>query len=169
MSRLLRTRPCPCGSGRAARDCCGRFRRLPEAEVARAYLHRQARTAREVLAPFSPGGLAGLRSELVGLPSAHPVMEQAWRGPTTLAVERLIAAAQKRAGDAEAFVHAMLARLDTPLMRVALARATIALRQEGAIDEHLAAAALVDLDQAGSVLLEAAVLARVHAELAPAG
>ena len=109
-----------------------------------------------------------MRSELVALPSAHAALEQALQGPQALQVGRLVLAARRRAGETDAFVHTMLGRLDTPLLRVALARATVALRQDGAIDEHLAAAALVDLDQADSVLLEAAVLEQVHAEMSPA-
>jgi hypothetical protein len=167
--RLVRTRPCPCGSGRAARDCCGRFKRVRDVDVARAYLHRQARAARELLAPFSPGGLDGLRHELATLPSRYRLVADALRGPATPEVSRLAAAAARRAGDVDAFVTAMVAHIDTPLARAALAKAVVAERAQADLDEHLAAAALVDLDNPRSELLLAATLAAVRDRLTIAG
>jgi hypothetical protein len=96
MGWLVHPRPCPCGSGRVARDCCGRFTRLSEADVARAYLHRQARVARDLVAPFSPGGFDGLRRELPGLPDRQATVAAALSGRAAAEVARLVSAAARR-------------------------------------------------------------------------
>jgi len=145
--KLMRTRPCRCGSGRAARDCCGLFRRVPDAEIARGHLRRQARAARDLLAPFSPSAIDELRREAADLVDSHPGM----------------VAAAARCSDT---VKLMAARrpldrarrhVDLSLTRVALARQVMALREDGLVDDHLAAAALVDLEDPSSVVLTATV------------
>jgi hypothetical protein len=129
---LVRNRPCACGSGRLARDCCGRFRRLSSTEIAAAYLGRQARQAREVLGPFSASAVATLQAEAATLPDRCDVFEIALGA---------------------AHIHRVD---DTPAVRVALAKAVLALRESGTIDEHLAAAAILDLTGARSQLCDAA-------------
>lgn len=158
MGWLVRTRPCPCGSGRAARDCCGRFKRLSEPDAGRAYVHRQARSARELLAPFSPSGMDGLRRELSLLPGTQALVSDALGGRVAGEVSKLVEAAARRdppAGDH--LIASVVARAGLPMARVALAKAVIALREEGAVDEHLAAAAILDLDGPQSALLGAAL------------
>jgi hypothetical protein len=166
MGWLVRPRPCPCGSGRLARDCCGRFARPSEADVGRAYLRRQARAARELLAPFSPAGFDGLRRELAGLPWSEETIAAALSGRAAAEVSRLVGAAAKRDEQSSgALIRAVVGQAGLPIARVALAKAVIALRQEGALDEHLAAAAILDLDGPKSELLAAALL---HAARPPA-
>jgi hypothetical protein len=173
MGWLVRPRPCPCGSGRVARDCCGRFRRLSEADVARAHVHRQARAARELLYPFSAGGMEGLRHELSSLPAAQDRVGSALQGRAATEVAKLVSAAARRDQPAgEALIGAVTARAGLQLARVALAKAVMALREDGEIDEHLTAAAIVDLDGPASVLLAAAVshdaaVARARRQAAP--
>ena len=158
MGWLVRPRPCPCGSGRVARDCCGRFTRLSEADVARAYLHRQARPARDLVAPFSPGGFDGLRRELAGLPDKQPTVAAALTGRAAGEVARLVnAAAHRDEESSRSLIRAVVGQADLPLARVSLAKAVIALREDRTIDEHLAAAAILDLDGPKSELLAAAL------------
>jgi hypothetical protein len=158
MGWLVRPRPCPCGSGRAARDCCGRFKRLSESDAARAYMHRQARAARDLLAPFSPSGMDGLRRELALLPASQPLIRDALGGRAGHEVSKLVMAAARRAeADGDALISAVVARPGMFMARVALEKAVIARREDGALDEHFAAAAILDLDGPASVLLAAAV------------
>ncbi len=133
----MRRRTCSCGSGRLARDCCGRFRRLSASEVALAYLGRQIRDARELLIPFSPEAVAVLREEAASLPARCDLFVDVLRAMP----ERVI---RPRGGD-------------SATLRAAVARAVIALREAGAVDEHLAAAALIDLTQEHSPVCDAAV------------
>jgi hypothetical protein len=101
-------------------------------ELAAAYLGRQARQAREVLGPFASSAVARLQEEAATLPDRCDVF-------------------------ATALHAARIHRLDdTPAVRVALAKAVIALRESGTIDEHLAAAALLDLTAAHSLVSDAA-------------
>ena len=158
MGWLVHPRPCPCGSGRVARDCCGRFTRLSEADVARAHLHRLARPARDLVAPFSPGGFDGLRRELAGLPGRQPKVAAALSGRAGDEVARLVNAAASRDEESgRSLIRAVVGQAQLPLARVALAKAIIALREDRTVDEHLAAAAILDLDGPKSELLAAAL------------
>lgn len=151
----LRNRPCGCGSGRTARECCGRFHRPSDTDAARAHLRRQARIARELLAPFPPSGLAGLRREVAGLAHVHRALSTATlRCPDT---SKLVAACVRNGRSPAELLRRALSRSDLALPRVALAKAVMALREEGAVDDYLAAAALVDLDAASSELLAASI------------
>jgi hypothetical protein len=140
---------------------------LPEGDIARAYLHRQGREARETLFPFSPSGLAGLQTELEALPSTADALIDALFEAIAPGLARLTYAASRRPDDEIAgFVRVMVDRVDSPLARVGLARAVVAMREQATIDDYLAAAALVDLDSPHSVLLCATTLLTVRAELA---
>jgi len=161
---LVRKRPCPCGSGRLARDCCGRFRRLSEMEMSVAFLGRQSRQARDLIGPFSPVALEALRAEAATLPAqctAFTAALLAAPDPVPADVRKLARAvelAARGAPDADPRLRAALHRADSPVARVAVARALIALREGGLVDEHLAAAALVALPGGRSTLAEAALL-----------
>ncbi len=73
----------------------------------------------------------------------------------------------------EALLGEVLAEIDGPLERARIARAVIALRGRGELDEKLAAAALIDLaSRSGKLLgvsLAEAVAVRVGAARTPAG
>jgi hypothetical protein len=60
----------------------------------------------------------------------------------------------------------VLARLDSPSARAGLARAVLALRGGGRLDEELAAAAVIDLASPSTTLVRASVL---HAVAVDAG
>jgi hypothetical protein len=140
---------------------------LSEDDAARAYLNRQARAARETLFPFSPSGLAGLQAELETLPSTEDVLIDALLETMSVGVSRLTEGASRRADhEVAGFVRVMVGRVDSPLSRVGLARAIVALREQGTLDEYIAAAALVDLDGPHSALLCATALLAVRAGLA---
>ncbi len=156
--RVLRKRPCACGSGRPARDCCGRFRRVAERDAALAYLARQARQARDLIGPFSPAALAGLQREAATLPDRCDAFTAALRmakAPVGADLRRL---ARAMSGARRGALEVALAGADSPQARVAVAKALVALREAGSVDEHLAAAALVGLVAPRSALTEAALL-----------
>jgi hypothetical protein len=163
VGKLVRKRPCPCGSGRPARDCCGRFRRLSDAEIARSYLSRQARQARDLIGPFSPQALHALQQEAAALPLRHDSFTTAFLaapGSVPDEIRRMARAMQRRseAGDEVAPPRLTATRADTPMARVAVAKALLALREEGVVDEHLAAAAVIELANGPSPLATAALL-----------
>jgi len=153
--RLGRSTACTCGSGRLARDCCGRFHRISDEDAARAHVRRHAQVVRDLLTPFSAAGLEGLRREMLALPQTHGELSAAVTDAPDSA--RLIAAAGQRPAYISASVGAALVRTDLALARVALTKAIVRLREAGTIDDYVAAAALVDLDSSPSGLLTTAV------------
>jgi len=163
MGMLMRKRPCPCGSGRAARECCGRFRRLSDVEIASAHLSRQARRSRDVVGHFSTAALETLQGEAVTLPGRCGSFADALLlGPRPVLTDiRRAASALARlngsSADGRLALRGALQRADTPLARVIVAKTVLALREQGAIDEHLAAAALIELSGPRSALTEDAV------------
>lgn len=163
MGKLVRKRPCPCGSGRPARDCCGRFRRLSDAEIARSYLSRQARQARELIGPFSPQALHALQQEAAALPLLHDSFTSALLaapGSVPDEIRRMARGMQRRsdAGDEVTPPRLTATRADTPMARVAVAKALLTLREDGVVDEHLAAAAVIELANGPSPVATAALL-----------
>ncbi|GAC1315556.1 MAG: hypothetical protein NVSMB12_11410 [Acidimicrobiales bacterium] len=163
VGKLVHKRPCPCGTGRPARDCCGRFRRLSDAEIARSYLSRQARQARDLIGPFSPQALHALQTEAATLPARYDAFTDALlAAPDAVAgeVRRMARALQRRseAGDEIAAPRLSATRADTPMARVAIAKALLALREEGVVDEHLVAAAVIELAGGPSPLAGAALI-----------
>lgn len=163
MGKLVRKRPCPCGTGRPARDCCGRFRRLSDAEIARSYLSRQARQARDLVGPFSPQALHALQTEAATLPGRHDTFTDALlAAPDSVSgeIRRMARALQRRseAGDEITAPRLSATRADTPMARVAVAKALLALREEGVVDEHIVAAAVIELAGGPSPLAAAAVI-----------
>jgi hypothetical protein len=107
----------------------------------------------------------GLRRELSLLPDSQALVGAALGERAAAEVSKLVLAAAKRDGPAgDALIATVVGRAGLPMARVALAKAVIALREEGALDEHLAAAAILDVDGPQSTLL-AAALRRAAAEL----
>jgi hypothetical protein len=53
MAQQGRNARCPCGSGRKVKRCCGVRRGPSEAELAKAFLHQQARAAGRVSAELA--------------------------------------------------------------------------------------------------------------------
>jgi hypothetical protein len=159
----LRKRACGCGSGRPARDCCGRFRRLTRDEIATAYLHRQARHARDLIGPFAAPAIAALQAEAASLPSRCEVFTGALRSAVPSALREL----QNSAMTPER-LWARAAAADTVVARAAVSKAIVTLREAGEIDEHLAAAAIIELASGRSRLCEAALVEAAGSHHAPA-
>lgn len=172
MGVLVRRRSCPCGTGRPARDCCGRFRRLSDAEIARSYLSRQARAARDLIGPFSPAALVAIQAEAAALPARLPQIFDAALLSAHVSVAndvRRLARVIQRAEVAGAATSGVQAsRADSPIARAAVAKAMVALREAGSVDEHVTAASLIELSGGYSALMEAALLQAAR-DLATAG
>ena len=161
MGLLVRKRSCPCGSGRPRHGCCGWFRRVDVARVAAVYLTRQARLARDLVGPFSPAALTSLQAEAAELASRCPQFSRALlssRDPVPSDVRRVARAIEGGAG-AGPSVRDALRRADTPLARVAVARALVTVREAGLADEHVVAAAVLELGSGPSPITETAVCA----------
>lgn len=174
MAKLGRNQPCPCGSGRKAKRCCGVERGPDEDSLARAYLSHAARQAAGVLAGVTEVEFVSLVDKLTDLPSRDLSLQVELPKLVSPELARLCdAVADEDKEAAEDSLGDVLQTMDTPPERARLGRAVIALRAAGSLDGRLAAAALIDLASGSRQLLCAslleAVAVRVGATRTPAG
>jgi SEC-C motif-containing protein len=164
MAGVGRNERCPCGSGRKVKRCCGVQRGPSEDELAKAFLAVEARAAAWVLRDHDDEQLDELHDALIDLPSVDPSL--LWPLPRLLTPElaRLGAALADQDEDTEAvwgLLQGVLARLDTPRARAGLARAVLALRAGGRLDQELAAVAVIDLASPSTTLVRVSLLQAV--------
>jgi len=163
MARPGRNDPCPCGSGRKVKRCCGVERGPSQAQLDRAFLFTQARAASASLLSFDDGELEALWEQLFELPGRSLSLLVPLPTVITPDLQRLMEAVSEE--DLEKFEQAMpaiLKRVDTPENRASLARSVLALREAGELEEVLAAVALIDLaDQSESGLVCASLIRSV--------
>jgi hypothetical protein len=156
---------CRCGSGRKVKHCCGVRRGPSEAELAKAFLYQQARSAALVLDARSDAQVVALLEEAVGLPKQDVSMQLPLPGLLSSALERLRAAV---ADDDPDEVAAALAEVDTPITRAGLVRAVLALRDAGRVSDEVAAAVVVEQASRSTTLLRASLLAAVRVSVGAA-
>src|SRR5215218_1183026 len=155
-----RNERCPCGSGRKVKHCCGVRRGPSEAELAKAWLHQQARLAALVLAERSDAQVAALLDAAVGLPKRDVSMQLALPGLLSSALERLRGAvADDDPDEVAAALPAALAEVDTPITRAGLVRAVQALWDAGRVPAEVAAAVAVEQASRSTTLLRVSLLA----------
>jgi hypothetical protein len=145
-----------------AKRCCGVRRGPSEVELAKAFLSQQRRAAMPALgrAINDVDDLVELYKAVAELPSLDLSLQL--RLPRVLCpeLERLRSAISQ--GDAEVIQQALapaLAEIDSPLVRADLARAVVALREAGRVEEDVAAVALLDLDSEADALVREALIA----------
>jgi hypothetical protein len=161
MPRPGRNDPCPCGSGRKVKRCCGQHRGPGEDDLARGYLAHQARDAAGRLRHVDDDELLELFDELIELPELDLALTISLPQLLTPDLQQLFDAVKADDPDAGAEVtRRILDQLDTPVERARLARTIIHLRDAKRLDSLLAAAAILDLDSRSKVLLHASL---VHA------
>jgi hypothetical protein len=162
MAQQGRNERCRCGSGRKVKRCCGVRRGPSEAELAKAFLYQQARSAALVLDARSDDEVVALLDEAVGLPRQEVSMQLPLPGLLSPALERLRAAvADDDPDEVAAAVPAVLAEVDTPIVRAGLVRAVLALRDAGRVSDAVAAAVVVEQASRSTELLKASLLAAV--------
>lgn len=162
MSAVGRNQPCPCGSGRKTKHCCGVKTGPSEAQLARSFLATEARRAVPVIASRDEFELRALWDDLFELPGKDLSLLVPLPDLLTPDIERLRAAISNDDPDeAEAALPAVLAHYDTPIVRATLARSVIALRERGSIPSELAAIALVDLGVDSAAFLQASLIRSV--------
>lgn len=159
MSRVGRNDPCPCGSGRKTKRCCGPQRGPCERDLAKARLAHHAINAARTLAPFSDRRLLELFRELPDLPSRDLTLLVALPQLVSPDLGRLCRAiADDGIDHAEQLLPAVLEHVDTPQARARLADAIVDLQTAGRLDAPLAAAALIDLDSRSDLLISASLI-----------
>jgi SEC-C motif len=162
MAQQGRNARCPCGSGRKVKHCCGVRRGPSEAELAKAWLHQQARSAALVLAEQSDAQVAALLEAATKLPKQDVSMQLPLPGLLSPALERLRAAvAEDDPDEVAAVLPAALVEVDTPITRAGLVRAVQALRDTGRVSDEVAAAVAVEQASRSTTLLRTSLLAAV--------
>ena len=158
-----RNEPCRCNSGRKAKRCCGVQRGPSEADLARAFLAGQARSAARVLRRCSDEEFDELHAEMMELPTVDTSLQLPLPRLLTPDVDRLLRAIEDDDLDGiDDALPPVLGRVDTALARAALAQAVVAQRDLGRIDPKVAAVALIELSDprlerlVSSAVLEAA-------------
>lgn len=159
MGDLGRNDPCLCGSGRKAKRCCGVSRGPGKGELERASLATEARWAAFALRGVTERELRDLFDDLVELPSLDLSLVLPLPALLTPELYRLLDAVANDDPDAgEEALPAAVAQVDTVGARATLARAVLALRDEGRVGPRLAALAVVDLEGGGEALLTASLI-----------
>jgi hypothetical protein len=144
MRKVGRNDPCPCGSGRKVKRCCGLQRGPDEDSTARAFLAEVSRDAARVL-NVSESQFIAMMEQWSGLAAIYPEL-RVQLPDTSPAIERLAQAyvEMDMAGSREPFTE-VLENADTPAERARLVRAVHGLLGEGHVDVIAAAAAAYEL------------------------
>jgi hypothetical protein len=162
MAQRGRNERCPCGSGRKVKRCCGVRQGPSEAELAKAWLYQQARSAALVLDARSDAEVVALLDAAVGLPKQDVSMQLPLLGLLSPALEQLRAAvAEDDPDEVAAVLPAALAEVDTPIIRAGLVRAVQGLRDAGRVSAEVAAAVAVEQASRSTELLKASLLEAV--------
>lgn len=156
MAAVGRNEMCGCGSGRKVKRCCG-VRRGPGPEVlAKAFLAEQAHRAAMRLVDVTKDDFDELFHEVVHLPEIDLSLQVEL--PRLMTPELL--RAQTAVDDEDDFDVALdpvVASLDSPVRRAALARALVDLTAAGRVDADVAAVAVIDLTMPESALFASSV------------
>jgi hypothetical protein len=162
MAQRGRNERCPCGSGRKVKRCCGVRQGPSEAELAKAWLYQQARSAALVLDARSDAEVVALLDAAVGLPKQDVSMQLPLLGLLSPALEQLRAAvAEDDPDEVAAVLPAALAEVDAPIIRAGLVRAVQGLRDAGRVSAEVAAAVAVEQASRSTELLKASLLEAV--------
>ena len=153
-----RNQPCPCGSGRKTKRCCGQHRGPSDDQLASAHLAALAHDAIEDLADLSDGALELLFEKLFDLPtidlSLHVALPQLI-SPELQRLRDAIADDDPDSGWEELTI--VTDQIDTPQQRVRLADALLRLHDQGRLPWSLAAYAIYHLSTRSQHLLAASL------------
>ena len=169
-----RNQPCPCGSGRKTKRCCGEHRGPSEEHLARAHVAQLAYQTIHELDGLSDRALERLADEIMELPALDLsllVTLPKLIGPDLERLREAIKHDDPDWGwDALTNLHK---QIDIPQQRARLADAIVRLRDQHRIGRRQAAYALLNLHTNGRRLIAAslmeAVAIQVGAKRTPGG
>lgn len=153
-----RNQPCPCGSNRKVKRCCGQHRGPSEDQLARAHLAALAHDAVEELVDLSDGALQLLWEKLFDLPTIDLSLH--------VALPELISPERQRLRDAIADddpdsgweeLKIVTDHIDTPQQRARLADALLRLHDQDRLPSSLTAYAIYHLSTRSQHLLAVSV------------
>jgi hypothetical protein len=159
VSAIGRNQPCRCRSGKKTKHCCGVRHGPSDAELAKAFLATQSRSAARRLLRLPTDDLHELFNELFELPAQHLSLQMPLPRLSSPELEALRWAVNDDDPDtASDQIDPVLTRIDNPEQRARLAHTVRDLAAAGVIDDNLADAAIVDLDSGSSALMRASLL-----------
>jgi hypothetical protein len=157
-----RNQPCPCGSGRKTKRCCGQQRGPADDQLARAHIAQLARQAIPDLAGLSDRALDHLWDGLMDLPSVDYSLLVTLPKLIDPDLQRLREAVEHDDPDGGwDALTAVAKQIDTPQQRARLADAIVRLRDQHRINRRQAAYALLDLDSRSTRFIGASLLEAV--------
>jgi hypothetical protein len=157
-----RNQPCPCGSGRKVKRCCGQHRGPSEDQLARAHVTALTRQAIPDLDGLSDGALDHLWEGLIDLPGIDLSLLVDLPKLINPDLQRLREAIEDDNPDwGWDALTAVAEQIDTPQQRAKLADAIVRLREQRHVNHRQAAYALVDLDSHSTRFIGASLLETV--------
>lgn len=160
-----RNEPCPCGSGRKTKRCCGQQRGPSEDQLARAHLAALAHDAIDLLTGLSDAALDLLWENLFDLPTIDLSLHVTLPQLITPELQRLrdaIADDEPDHGWDELTI--VTKQIDTPQQRARLADALLTLRDQNRVRPTQAAYGIYDLSTTSQRLLAASVIHTISVE-----
>ncbi len=155
MAKVKRNEPCPCGSGNKAKRCCHRSTQSVDIAVMPLEMSQEALDA---LAGTEKIEMRALFDQLFYLPELDLSLQVPLPAILTPDVDRAVRALRDDDGDEfDRALEKLVPTIDTIDRRIDLARAVVALRDEGRISHKLAAIAVFELDRPDSVLFMSSV------------
>ena len=157
-----RNEPCPCGSGRKVKRCCGERRGPSEDRLARAHVAMLAREAASDLDGLSDRALHHLWEGLFDLPASDLSLLVTLPKLVGPDLQRLREAIEDDDPDwGWDALTSVASEIDTPQRRAELADALVRLRDQHRINHRQAAAAIIDLDSLSTRFIAASLLEAV--------
>jgi hypothetical protein len=161
-----RNQPCPCGSGRKTKHCCGEHRGPSDEQLARAHVAELFHRTVDELRGLSDHALDRLWDGLLDLPALDLsllVTLPKLIGPDLERLREAIEHDDPDSGwDALTAVHK---QIDTPQQRARLADAIVRLRDQHRVGRRQAAYALLDLHTKSTRLVAASLLESVAVQV----
>jgi hypothetical protein len=157
-----RNQPCPCGSGRKTKRCCGQQRGPAADQLARAHVAALCQDTIRDLADLSEGSLDILWEALIDLPGIDYSLLVTLPELISPDLQRLRESVQDDDPDwGWDALTAIVTEIDTPQQRARLADAIVSLRDQRRITRRQAAYALLDLNTPSTRLIGASLLEAV--------
>lgn len=157
-----RNQPCPCGSGRKVKRCCGQHRGPSKDQLASAHVAALARQAIPDLAGLSDRALDHLWEGLMDLPGVDLSLLVTLPKLISPDLQRLRESIERDDPDwGWDALTAVAKQIDTPQQRARLANAIVRLRDQRRINRPEAAYALLDLDTRSTRFIGASLLEAV--------
>jgi hypothetical protein len=161
-----RNEPCPCGSGRKTKRCCGQQRGPSQEQIARAHLAALAHDAAHTLAGLSDQALDMLWEGLFDLPTIDLSLHVTLPQLITPELQRLRdAIAEDEPDHGWDELTTVTEQIDTPQQRARLADALLRLRDQQHVRPTQAAYAIYDLSTRSQRLLAASLIHTISVQV----